>query len=150
MENGYPEDMFLNSEEAIEMADAHTLVIVVDTNRPSYTDCPELLNIQYFSEKINIRPHEADCIYAGILIDTNNFMTKTGVRTFEAAAYLRRCGAEVTRVRKLLREDMSAYKARAEIVRHAEVYKGYFAISVFEGSDLESPTVVGAWRQMSF
>ncbi|MCR5144534.1 MAG: DHH family phosphoesterase [Lachnospiraceae bacterium] len=184
VENGYPEDMFLNSEEAIEMADAHTLVIVVDTNRPSYTDCPELLKIsksivvfdhhrvgnekvdnpvlsyiepyassvcemiaevlQYFSEKINIRPHEADCIYAGILIDTNNFMTKTGVRTFEAAAYLRRCGAEVTRVRKLLREDMSAYKARAEIVRHAEVYKGYFAISVFEGSDLESPTVVGA------
>ena len=71
-------------------------------------------------------------------------MTKTGVSTFEAAAYLRRCGAEVTRVRKLLREDMSAYKARAEIVRHAEVYKGYFAISVFEGSDLESPTVVGA------
>lgn len=184
VENGYPEDMFLNSEEAIEMADANTLVIVVDTNRPSYTDCPELLKIsksivvfdhhrvgnekvdnpvlsyiepyassvcemiaevlQYFSEKINIRPHEADCIYAGILIDTNNFMTKTGVRTFEAAAYLRRCGAEVTRVRKLLREDMSAYKARAEIVRHAEVYKGYFAISVFEGSDLESPTVVGA------
>ena len=183
-ENGYPADMFLTSAQAVEMANAQTLVIVVDTNRPSYTDCPELLGIsksvvvfdhhrvgnekvsnpvlsyiepyassvcemiaevlQYFSEKINIKPHEADCIYAGILIDTNNFMTKTGVRTFEAAAYLRRCGAEVTRVRKLLREDMSAYKARAEIVRHAEVYKGYFAISVFEGSDLESPTVVGA------
>ena len=52
------------------------------------------------------------------MIDTNNFVSKTGVRTFEAAAYLRRCGAEVTRVRKMLRNDMDAYKARAEAVRH--------------------------------
>jgi len=91
-----------------------------------------------------LKSNEADCIYAGILIDTNNFMTKTGVRTFEAAAYLRRCGAEVTRVRKLLREDMAAYKARAEIIRHAEVYRGLFAISICESQELESPTVVGA------
>ena len=54
--------------------------------------------LQYFSENIKLEPHEADCIYAGFLIDTNNFMTKTGVRTFEAAAYLRRAGAEVTRL----------------------------------------------------
>jgi c-di-AMP phosphodiesterase-like protein len=100
--------------------------------------------LQYFSEKIQLKANEADCLYAGILIDTNNFMTKTGVRTFEAAAYLRRCGAEVTRVRKLLREDMSAYKARAEVVRNAEVYRGLFAISVCESQQLESPTVVGA------
>lgn len=65
----------------------------------------------------------SDCIYAGILIDTNNFMTKTGVRTFEAAAFLKRSGAEVTRVRKMLRNDMACYKARAEAVRHAEVYR---------------------------
>ena len=182
--NGYPDDMFINSEEAVEIADRQTLVIVVDTNRPSYTDCPSLLQIsdsvvvfdhhrqgseqvenpilsylepyassacemiaevlQYFSEKMHLRANEADCIYAGILIDTNNFMTKTGVRTFEAAAYLRRCGAEVTRVRKLLREDMATYKARAEVVRHAEVYRGLFAISICEARQLESPTVVGA------
>ena len=86
-----------------------------------------------------MKSNEADCIYAGILIDTNNFMTKTGVRTFEAAAYLRRCGAEVTRVRKLLREDMAAYKARAEIIRHAEVYRGLFAISICESQELEKP-----------
>ncbi|MBQ1473361.1 MAG: DHH family phosphoesterase, partial [Lachnospiraceae bacterium] len=100
--------------------------------------------LQYFSERVHLSPLEADCIYAGILIDTNNFMTKVGVRTFEAAAYLRRCGAEVTRVRKMLREDMETYKARAEVVRHAEVYHGAFAISVCEASELESPTVVGA------
>jgi len=100
--------------------------------------------LQYFDEDIKLSTSEADSIYAGILIDTNNFMTKTGVRTFEAAAYLRRCGAEVTRVRKMLRNDMNAYKARAEAVRHAQVYKGCFAISVCPADDIESPTVACA------
>ena len=100
--------------------------------------------LQYFQEGFKLSPAEADCIYAGILIDTNNFMTKTGVRTFEAAAYLRRSGAEVTRVRKMLRNDMACYKARAEAVRHAEVYRGAFAISVCPSEDVESPTIVGA------
>ena len=183
-EAGYPRDLFVSSEEALLLVDQHTMVVVVDTNRPNYTECPQLLNrgngvvvfdhhrqgseqitntllsyiepyassacemitevLQYFSDKIEITPIEADCIYAGMLIDTNNFMTKTGVRTFEAAAYLRRNGAEVTRVRKLLREDMSAYKARAEVVRHAEVFQGAFAISVCNARDTESPTIVGA------
>ena len=100
--------------------------------------------LQYFTQNIQLEPAEADCIYAGILIDTNNFNTKTGVRTFEAAAYLRRAGAEMTRVRKMLREDMGAYKARAEAVRHAEIYRDIFAISICPADDLESPTVVGA------
>ena len=100
--------------------------------------------LQYFTEGIKLAPQEADSIYAGILIDTNNFMAKTGVRTFEAAAYLKRCGAEVTRVRKMLRNDMSDYKARAEVVRHAEVYRDAFAISVCPTDNIESPTIVGA------
>ena len=183
-EKGYPADLFIKNEEALLITNKNTLVMVVDTNRPSYTECPELLNrtdticvfdhhrqnsevienpvlsyiepyassacemiaevLQYFSENIKLEPSEADCIYAGILIDTNNFMTKTGVRTFEAAAYLRRAGAEVTRVRKMLRNDMAAYKARAEAVRHAEVYRGAFAISVCPADNIESPTIVGA------
>lgn len=183
-DKGYPEDLFISSDRALELADYGTLVMVVDTNRPSYTECPELLRktdsivvfdhhrqgseviknpvlsyiepyassacemvaevLQYFTENIKLGASEADCIYAGILIDTSNFMTKTGVRTFEAAAYLRRCGAEVTRVRKMLRNDMSAYKARAEVVRHAEVYRGAFAISICPGEKIESPTIVGA------
>lgn len=183
-EKGYPEDLFIKSEEALLITNENTLVMVVDVNRPSYTECPELLKrtdticvfdhhrqssevivnpvlsyvepyassacemiaevLQYFSENIKLEPCEADCIYAGILIDTNNFMTKTGVRTFEAAAYLRRAGAEVTRVRKMLRNDMAAYKARAEAVRHAEVYRGAFAISVCPADNVESPTIVGA------
>jgi c-di-AMP phosphodiesterase-like protein len=100
--------------------------------------------LQYFADGITLTSQEADCIYAGILIDTNNFMTKTGVRTFEAAAYLKRSGADTTRVRRLLRENMASYKARAEVVRHAEVYRGAFAISVCDAIDVESPTIVGA------
>ena len=100
--------------------------------------------LQYFTENIKLEPGEADCIYGGILMDTDNFMTKTGVRTFEAAAYLRRAGAEVTRVRKMLRNDMADYKARAEVVRRAEVYRNAFAISVCQTENVASPTIVGA------
>lgn len=181
----YPDDMFITSEQALNLCNDNTLIMVVDTNRPSYVECPGLLYknknivvidhhrqveeiienpilsyiepyassasemiaevLQYFADKINITPTEADCIYAGILIDTNNFMTKTGVRTFEAAAFLRRNGAEVTRVRKMLRENMETYKARAEIVRNARTYRDAFAISECEpDGNIESPTVVGA------
>ncbi len=100
--------------------------------------------LQYFSEGIKIRSLEADSIYAGIMIDTNNFLTKTGVRTFEAAAFLRRCGADVTRVRKLFRENMDNYRARGDAISNAEVFREYFAISVCNSEGLESPTVVGA------
>ena len=183
-ENGYPDDMFIPSQLALDEIDSHTALIVVDTNRPSYTEWPNLLNrakaivvfdhhrqcedvvknavlsytepyasstcemiaevLQYFDEDIKLSTQEADAIYAGILIDTNNFVSKTGVRTFEAAAYLRRCGAEVTRVRKMLRNDMDAYKARAEAVRHAEVFHNMFAISVCPADNIESPTVACA------
>ena len=183
-EKGYAPDTFLTREQAIEVCTPNTVVMVVDTNRPANTECPEILKmtknivvfdhhrqtndvienpvlsyiepyassacemvaevLQYFTEGIKLAPQEADSIYAGILIDTNNFMAKTGVRTFEAAAYLKRCGAEVTRVRKMLRNDMSDYKARAEVVRHAEVYRDAFAISVCPTDNIESPTIVGA------
>lgn len=179
----YETDMFLNSEQAIEMIDRNTVLVVVDTNRPSYTECPELLSrtptivvldhhrqtneqienavlsyiepyassacemvaeiLQYFDEGLKIKAVEADCLYSGIIIDTNNFTGKTGVRTFEAAAFLRRCGADVTRVRKMFRNDMAEYKARAEAVRHAELYHG-FAIAVCPNENIESPTIVGA------
>ena len=83
-------------------------------------------------------------MYSGIMIDTNNFMSKTGVRTFEAAAFLRRNGADVTRVRKLFREDAAEYKAKADAVSQAEIYKQFFAISLCTAEDLPSPTIIGA------
>ena len=179
----YEPDMFLTGEQAMEMIDRNTVLVVVDTNRKSYTECPDLLNrtativvldhhrqtseqienavlsyiepyassacemvaeiLQYFDEGLKIKPIEADCIYAGIILDTDNFVQKTGVRTFEAAAFLRRSGADVTRVRKMSRNALEEYKARAEVVRQAEVYRG-FAISVCPNDNLESPTIVGA------
>ncbi len=180
----YEEDMIINSQQAIEMAGSNAVLVVVDVNKPSITECPDLLRfcksvvvldhhrqgtetienatlsyvepyassacemvseiLQYTYDNIKIRPEEADCMYSGIMIDTSNFMTKTGVRTFEAAAFLRRSGADVTRVRKLFREDALEYKARADAVSQAEIYRQFFAISVCTADELPSPTIIGA------
>ena len=180
----YAPDMFVDSTQAKELVDDDTVVVVVDTNKPSYTECQELLDmtrtivvldhhrrgnevienavlsyvepyassacemvaeiLQYFSDDLKLKSLEADCLYAGIVIDTNNFITRSGVRTFEAAAYLRRNGADITRVRKKLRDNIDSYKAKAEAVRTAEIYRDYFAIAVCPSEGLESPTVVGA------
>ena len=83
-------------------------------------------------------------MYAGIVVDTNNFVSKTGVRTFEAAAFLRRSGADGVRVRKMLRDNMDDYKAKAAAVSQAEIFEQSYAISVCEAEGLASPTVVGA------
>ena len=180
----YPDDLFLTGDKACDLVDANTALVVVDVNRPSITDAPELLTLaktvvvldhhrqsseiitnavlsyvepyassacemvaevlQYIADGIKIKPQEADAMYAGIVIDTNNFNNQAGVRTFEAAAYLRRCGADITRVRKMFREEMSDYKARAEAVRQADVYQGAFAISVCPSEGIENPTIVAA------
>lgn len=180
----YPDDLFLTGDEAAETVDGNTALVVVDVNRPSYTEAPELLKLvktivvidhhrqssevisnatlsyvepyassacelvaeilQYVADSIRMKSAEADAMYAGIVIDTNNFKSQAGVRTFEAAAFLRRNGADVTRVRKLFRDKMEDYKARAEAVRQAEVFEGSFAISVCPSEGVESPTVVGA------
>ena len=100
--------------------------------------------LQYIADGIKVKPAEADAMYAGIVIDTQNFTNQTGVRTFEAAAFLRRSGADITRVRKLFRENMKDYQAKAEAVRAAEVYKDAFAISVCPAEGLDSPTIIGA------
>lgn len=180
----YAEDMIINSQLALETVGNNAVLVVVDVNKPSITECPELLKrcksivvldhhrqgtevienatlsyieayassacemvseiLQYISDDLRLRSEEADCMYSGIMIDTNNFMTKTGVRTFEAAAFLRRNGADVTRVRKLFRDDAAEYKAKADAVSQAEIYRRYYAISICTGEDVASPTVVGA------
>ena len=182
----YEEDLLIKSPVAIELAkkERNTAVIVVDVNRPSYTECPELLELcktvvvldhhrqtseiienallsyvepfasstcemvaeilQYIQDGIKLKQVEADAMYGGIMIDTNNFTQKTGVRTFEAAAFLRRNGADVTRVRMMFRNDIGEYKARAEAVSRAEVFCEQFAMTDCDASGLESPTVVCA------
>ena len=145
-------EQLLNQTETIVVLDHHRQSSDVIKNavlsyiEPYASSACEMVAevLQYFEEGIKLKSNEADCIYAGMLIDTNNFVTKTGVRTFEAAAFLRRCGADVTRVRKMFRNDMKSYKARAEAVRHAEVFEKAYAISICPSEDLESPTIVGA------
>ena len=101
--------------------------------------------LQYMDEKIKLRPTEADAMYAGILIDTDNFLTKTGVRTFEAAAFLKRSGADVMRVRKMFRTDIETYRQKAQGVSHAEMVLDAFAISIITPEEgPESPVVLTA------
>ena len=179
----YGKDIFLTSGEALDYISDSAMVVVVDTNKPQMTECPELLKrsktiavldhhrqsstvidnavlsyiepyssstcemvaevLQYIVDDIKVPSIEADCLYAGIMIDTKNFMNRTGVRTFEAAAYLRRCGADITRVRKMFRDDMESYRAKAEAMRMAEVYREQYAIAECP-SDIASPTVLAA------
>lgn len=100
--------------------------------------------LQYIVDDVDLTRMEANSMYAGIMIDTNNFMNKTGVRTFEAAAFLRRAGADITYIRKLFRDDMESYRAKAEIVRSTEVYRDVYAIAIGTNTNLDSPTIVGA------
>ena len=100
--------------------------------------------LQYIADGIKIKSAEADAMYAGIVIDTNNFTNQAGVRTFEAAAYLRRNGADVTRVRKMFRDNMADYKARARTISNAEIFMDCFAISECPAEGIESPTIIGA------
>ena len=180
----YPEDMFISSSEAKDLMNNNSMVIVVDTNRPQMTECPELLQmtktivvldhhrqssdnidnamlsyiepyassacemvseiLQYIDEDVKIPPLEASSMYAGMMIDTNNFTNRTGVRTFEAAAFLRRCGADIPYVRKIFRDDMDSYRAKASIISNAEVYRQQFAIARGQNLRVDSPTIIGA------
>ena len=180
----YPEDMFITGAQALQMVDNSTVLVVVDCNRPSIIDEPELLRVcktivvfdhhrqssetiqgavlsycepyassacemiaemmQYIADGIKVKGPEADAMYGGIVIDSQEFTVQTGVRTFEAAAYLRRCGADITRIRKIFRENFKDYQAKAAAISSAEIYRDAYAFSTIEPKGLESPTVVCA------
>lgn len=92
----------------------------------------EILN--YLTDKIKLTPIEADALLAGITIDTKNFVSKAGVRTFEAAAFLRRNGADSTRVRMLFQDDMEIYKVRAAAIKEAEIWDDNLAVADVNGA----------------
>lgn len=180
----YEDDMIVTGQQAMEIVDENTVLVVVDTNKANYTECPELLSLtssivvldhhrqqgedvenavlfylepyassvcemvseiaQYIGGGLRLRSIEAEALYAGILIDTNHFSNQTGVRTFEAAAYLRRNGADAIRVRKMFRTDIDEYKIRAQAIQNTELYYGEFAITESGSEGIDSPTVVGA------
>lgn len=180
----YEEDWIISGQEALDMVDGNTALVIVDVNKPSITECPDLIRgcktivvldhhrqgtevvenatlnyiepyassasemvaeiLQYINNGVKLKSIIADCLYSGIVIDTQNFEAKTGVRTFEAAAYLRRNGADVTRVRKMFRDNAAEYKVKADAVSHAQIYRDDYAISVSANEGIESPTVVAA------
>lgn len=161
---------FISNETAIATAGKDTLLFVVDTHRPSFTQVPELLSktdkivvidhhrkmeeyienavlyymepyasstceliteiLQYMGDKKEIDKIEAESLLAGITVDTKNFSFKTGVRTFEAASWLRRIGADTTNVKQLFQSDMDVYIAKAEIIKNAKKINKNTAIAV--------------------
>jgi len=181
--NAIYNEMMIDNKKAMDMVSPGTLLVVCDVNRPSMTECSELLDrvstvvvfdhhrqsneairnatlsyiepfassacemiaemYQYISAPLRLRQTEADAMYAGILIDTDNFLNKTGVRTFEAASYLRKSGADMTRVRNMFRSTMPEMKERAQGIANAEIFLDQFALSYVDPDpdSVDPPTV---------
>lgn len=161
--------MFVDEYEAVEKVTADTLLIVLDTHRPSMLPSQKLLEkvgkvviidhhrrstefisscalvyhepyassacemvtelLEYMNTGNSITKIEAQCLYTGIIMDTKNFMLKTGVRTFEAASYLRRLGLDTVAVRRMFSSELDDFTKKAEIVSESELMNGEFAIS---------------------
>ena len=97
--------------------------------------------IQYTQNEVELSEVEAEALYAGIMIDTKNFTFKTGVRTFEAAAYLRRCGVDIIKVKKWFQSDLESYNTISEIVRKAEIVRDSIGISIYDVQEKETSLI---------
>ncbi|MFC4077254.1 DHH family phosphoesterase [Salinithrix halophila] len=166
------EDALIQSERAIQLVDPSTLLILVDTHKPSLTIEPKLVEkasrvvvidhhrrgeefvrdpvlvylepyasstselvtelLQYQDERMTMDTLEATALLAGIVVDTKSFAFRSGSRTFEAASFLRRHGADLAMVQSLLKEDLNRFVKRAEIVKNTEVVYDKIAIAVGE------------------
>lgn len=163
-------NVFVGRNEALDIITKKTLLIIVDTHRPGFTETPELLRmtdqiviidhhrrgadyiqdavltyqetyasstcelvtelLQYIEDKVRLTSIETEALYAGIVVDTKNFIFKTGVRTFEAASYLRRHGVDTVSVKQLFQNDLKTYITISNIVKDAEVVYDNIAISI--------------------
>ncbi len=163
--------VFVNAQQATARITETTLVVIVDTHKPSLLEAPQLLKktnqivvidhhrrgaefventaliyhepyassacemlteiLQYSTEKLSLTKLEAECLYAGIVVDTKNFLFKTGVRTFEAASFLRKQGVDTISIKTMFQQDLETYIKRATIIRDAEVYMDSIAISTY-------------------
>ena len=170
--------VIIDKEEAIEITNSNSLLIIVDTHKKNYSDVPELVDmagkiviidhhrmstdyidnavltfqevyassaaelvtelIVYSEKNIELTNVEAEGLYAGIMMDTKNFTFKTGVRTFEAAAYLRKCGVDIIKVKKWFQSNLSTYNIISEIVAKSEMVANSIAISVYEKIDKDA------------
>lgn len=175
---------FITSQEADEIIDENTLLIIVDTHRPSFTEDPEIVEkikrkividhhrrgkemveeplliyqepyasstcelvtelIQYLNEDVHLSKIEAEALLAGIYVDTKNFSYQTGVRTFEAASFLRRKEADTEKVKALFQDNIDEYINRAYIISHADIYKESIAISLFDKPNVDKRQILAA------
>ena len=94
--------------------------------------------IEYSENDIKLTTFEVEALYAGIMMDTKNFTFKTGVRTFEAAAYLRKCGVDIIKVKKWFQSDLETYNKISEIVAKSEIIDGNIAISIYDKEDADA------------
>ena len=146
--------------EAPELLEKTNKIVVIDHHRRStdYIDnatltfhevyassAAELVTelLQYIETPIKLKTVEIEGLYAGIMMDTKNFTFKTGVRTFEAAAYLRKCGVDIIKVKKWFQTDLENYNTISEIVREAEIVHDTIGISIYE-SDSKNSSVICA------
>ncbi len=172
---------FINSEKAKAIVDRDTLLVIVDTHRPSIMECADLLTetdkiividhhrkieesvenatlsymeayassaselvaeiLQYSVERKNITKLEAEALLAGITVDTNRFAVKTGVRTFEAASWLRRSGADTTSVKRFFQTDVTAFNLRAQCVANARFLFDGIVVSICEGKHVDAQII---------
>ena len=164
------EGMITSRNAALDRIDRKSLLIIVDTHRPGFTEAPELITkagqvvvidhhrkgadfiqdtvltyqetyasstcelvteiLQYMDDKLRLKPLEAEALFAGIVVDTKNFTFKTGVRTFEAASFLRRQGVDTVAVKQLFQNDLATYTSISTVVKEAEIIGNEIAISV--------------------
>ena len=94
--------------------------------------------VEYAEDSIKLDTLEVEALYAGIMMDTKNFTFKTGVRTFEAAAYLRKCGVDIIKVKKWFQSDLETYNKISEIVAKSEIIDDTIAISIYEKEDSDA------------
>ena len=174
-------DVIINKEVAENLITPETLLIVVDTNKSTHVEMPELLEktskiaiidhhrrstdfikesiltfhevyassaaelvtevLQYTEAQPKLTTLEAEALYAGIMMDTKNFTFKTGVRTFEAAAYLRRYSIDIIKVKKWFQTDLETYRKIMNIIEKTEIIRDVIGISTYESEDTSAGLV---------
>ena len=144
--------------EAPELLEETDKIVVIDHHRRSAdfiekatltfqevyaSSAAELVTelIQYAETKVELTTLEAESLYAGIMMDTKNFTFKTGVRTFEAAAYLRRCGVDIIRVKKWFQSDLASFNKIADIVKKAEIVNDTIAIAIYTKKEKDTSLI---------
>ena len=145
--------------EAPELLNITKKIIVIDHHRrgadfiqnsiilyhePFASSASELVTevVQYMDNNIVLNQQEAEALYAGIYMDTKCFTFKTGVRTFEAASYLKRRGVDTIKIKKLFQIDMNTYTKKLAIIEKAEVIRNSIAIATCEKNDNDMQTIV--------